>query len=469
MRQETVTPMPLLHDLLPYLEIATERRPVLDGCRLVVTLACLLPLGCVMPTEPGPLTCLPTETITPATLGRLTRVGAWKVSSLDPLEGIVRERSAKIDDAAMDSDRGILYVQYREHPLGRAEHAGIYGYNLVTGKCVVRSPFPARSDMTGQLFYFMALTRSVFDFDRQVAYVSDMFDHVNALVQLSLTGQAPRLLIQSEFRLAKNPTLGNGRLLMEARHVEAGGNKRLQIMALDPVSLEQVGPYDIKGNWVELPMVVGGHQDYVVIHDFVHDEVIVYRMGADALVEVARKGHIARCWSVSPHCMPTHVEPWLIVVPSGCSIQQRIRESAGTVYVLPDLQNGVRLEGSGAQEREYAPRSAPTVAVPYACIPSSTLLDFGAGDDHVFFDGLTGRRVGAIRFGQLPIESYDARVGISFTDQHGLYLGVFGSHWIQLFGTCPNVGSSRRPGVSMSSCTSVVAVHTKGINERAIR
>jgi len=356
------------------------------------------------------------------------------------LEGLIHEISSKVQQVAMDGERGILYIQYRERPLGCNEPVGIYGYDLSSGKCVVRSLLPAHSDMTGQTFYRLPLSNTVFDFQRQAAYLTDMYDEDCVLIRVSLSGEPPAVVIKGEFRLTPRPVLGNGWLLMETREERANGVKRLQVMVLDPVSRERLGPYDVKGDWIELPRIVGGYQEHVVVHDFMRKQVIVCRIAADALIEVARKGNVVGCSSISPFCVPTEMKPWLAVLPDGLSIEQQVHESAGMVCVLPDLEQSIQLEGLGTYGSGYVSPFEQSVGPSTVLIPSSTVLVLRRGDDRIFFDGLTGKRVGTIRFGRLPVEWYDAGSGFHFTDQRGMYLGVFGTHWIELFGVGPKAG-----------------------------
>lgn len=425
---------------------AQQRFPALQDwlrrvCSLIVVGCCVTFTGCVLPREPGPLRYLPTEPITAKSCGRVSRLGAWKVSSLEPLEGIIHEISSKVQQVAMDADRGILYVQYRERPLGAKQPAGVYGYDLSTGKCVVRSLLPAHSDMTGQALHRLPLSNTVFDFQRQAAYLTDKYDDDCVLIRISLTGELPTVLMRGVFRLTPRPVLGNGWLLMEAREERANGAKRLQVMVLDPASREHLGPHDVKGDWIELPRIVGGYHDHVITHDFVRKQLIVYRIAADALVEVARKRNVTGCSSVSPACMPTEARPWLVVLPDGLSVEQQVHESAGTVCVLPDLKQSIQLEGLGTYGSGYVSPFEQSVGPSTVLIPNSTVLVLRRGDDRIFFDGLTGKRIGAIRFGRPPVEWYDAGSGFHFTDQRGLYLGVFGTHWIELFGVGQKAGS----------------------------
>jgi hypothetical protein len=108
------------------------------------------------------------------------------------------------------------------------------------------------------------------------------------------------------------------------------------------------------------------------------------------------------------------------------------------IYTLQDRY--AHIDGTVTKASGYVSPFDRSVGPSTVWIPGSTLLVLARGDDRIFFDGMTGKRTGIIRFGRPPVEAYDAGSGFPFTDQQGLYLGVFGTHWIQLFGVRHSVG-----------------------------
>jgi hypothetical protein len=361
----------------------------------------------------------------------IQRVGAWKMAAMSLHEAIVHDVSSKIFAAAVDSDRHILYVLYNK-PTAPSLVAGLYGYELDTGRIVVTSPLPARTDMTGTTRRASLIGPAVFDFQRQACYVTTRLNNEIAVVRLSLSGSLPQVLARG-YLLCEGAVLNEDTVLLKtSMHFP------FQLAALDLETLQIEGPWD----WpitIEDCSVSGTNNGYILVRQtYLRPDgrlerrvtVSVMRIFEQRLELVTSTENVSSCWSLSPPLVTSKGRGHVLVTffPDG---GWGVPVSPPTICSLPDFVPMVQLTDldldlTGLDKAFVLSDAVSIPGTDLIAIPMHRNAEFKIHSTRTG-EALIERRLYA--FPVEPTESWDV-----FVDQHNRYLGYTGMHWVQLFG-----------------------------------
>lgn len=376
---------------------------------------------------------VPTERISLENLDRLELVLKWKVNSAS-LHG---ELPNAVQGVAVDGAGRVLYLHLQRNLDSLLSPAGIFTYDLQTGRRLRRTRVPERLDMSGDRRN--AYGHSFIDVKRKVAWYSTVMDpnpadrSIDVLMELDLTQDRPRLLA-NDMGLARFPDLGDGKLLLWSNKP---GAWQKGLAFLDGATGRIEGPYELPQTSTVNWDAVGGAGAYVVAEMHEHDELpdgttrgttnLAVLMVKDERLAIVAKKDLQNDTGSLNQAIDRWGKRWVVVRESN-----EVPSSSGPapapieVYGIPDLQPLGRLPGFVDARVGVLRDLRIVVALPREKDRSLVLLD-----------EKTGRHLRRL---SIPIGKQNDRLDDfwrAFVDPDGFFIGAYGAHSVALFAIRP--------------------------------